>query len=55
VISLAGTEVSTSYQGPGSLIAIVPREELERSRNIPVAVAEAGCPSSRSPEDLTVR
>jgi hypothetical protein len=55
VISLAGKEVSTSYQGPGSLIAIVPREELERSRNIRVAVAEAGCPSSRSPEDLTVR
>jgi hypothetical protein len=55
VISLAGHEVDTVFQGPGSLIALVPPEELARTRRIPVDVREAGCPPSRSPEDLTVR
>jgi len=54
-ISLAGQEVATTYQGPGSLIAIVPREELAKTRRIPVVVTEAGCPPARSPEDLIVR
>ena len=55
VISLAGEAVATVYQGPGALIAIVPPEELEKTRRIPVAVTEAGCASVRSPEDLIVR
>ena len=55
VISLAGHEAATVYQGPGSLIVIVPPEELAKTRRISVVVTEAGCPPSRSPEDLTVR
>jgi hypothetical protein len=55
VISLSGHEAATVYQGPGSLIAIVPPEELAKTTRISVVVTEAGCPPSRSPEDLTVR
>jgi hypothetical protein len=55
VISLAGQQVDTVYQGPGSLIALIPPEELAKARRISVVVTEAGCPPARSPEDLTVR
>jgi hypothetical protein len=55
VISLAGQDVKTVFQGPGALIAIVPPEELAKTRRISVVATEAGCPPSRSPEDLIVR
>ncbi len=55
VISLGGHDLETVYQGPGSLIALVPPEALAKPRRISVVVTETGCPPSRSPEDLTVR
>ena len=55
VISLGGHALETVYQGPGSLLALVPPAELAKTRRIPVVVTETGCPPSRSAEDLTVR
>ena len=54
-VLLDGKKASTIYQGPGSLIALVPAESLSKRGRIRVAVAEEKCRLFPSPEDLEVR
>jgi hypothetical protein len=55
VVWFDGIQLQTIYQGPGSLIGIVPASMLARPRRAPVVLDEPGCARSAKPLIFTVR
>lgn len=50
-----GRELRTTYQGPGSLVAVVPAEAIRRKGRARVSVADPECPSPRAAAWFEVR
>jgi hypothetical protein len=47
-VLFGGRELRTTYQGPGSLVAVVPAESTLRKGSVRVAIRDPECPASSS-------
>jgi len=54
-VCFGATELKTTYQGPGSLVAAVPRGMLARKRKFAVTIRDPGCGRPSAPAIFEVR